>query len=57
MKALKFKGEAYNAGAPRHIGEGRYTCEAFKQRTGRLVKNHVVLNGLALILIRGKGGK
>lgn len=56
MKVLKFKGELYNACAPRHIGEGKYTCDAFKQRTGRVVKDHVVLNGLGLILIRGRGG-
>lgn len=55
MKTLKYKGESYQACAPRHIGSGRYICDAVKSRTGREVRNSMVLNGLALLLIRGRG--
>ena len=51
MKQLKFKGDLYNACAPRHLGGGRYTCDAWKQRSGRVVKDARVLNGLGLLLI------
>ena len=56
MKHLTFDGEVYYCCAPRHITEsrGQYTCDAWKAKTGRVVKNHRVLNGLALALIRGK---
>jgi len=54
MKTLKFKGEEYQACAPRHIGDNQYTCDAWKCKSGKVVKNHVVLNGLALLLIRGR---
>lgn len=57
MKQLKYKGELYSACAPRPIGGGRYTCDAWKQRSGRVVKNHDVLNALGWMLIRGKAGK
>ncbi|MGE4272080.1 MAG: hypothetical protein AB7E31_04320 [Desulfitobacterium sp.] len=55
MKQFKYKGELYNACAPRCIGNNRYTCDAWKCRTGKVVKNHETLNGLGQMLIRGKG--
>jgi hypothetical protein len=54
VKQLKYKGDLYNACAPRHIGNSRYTCDAWKQRTGKVVKDHNVLNALGWMLIRGK---
>lgn len=57
MKQLKYKGELYNACAPRHIGNGRYTCDAWKSRTGKVVKNHEALNALGWMLIRGRENK
>ncbi len=54
MKQLKYKGETYNACAPRHIGNQRYTCDACKCKSGRDVRNHEVLNALGWMLIRGK---
>ncbi|MFZ3132870.1 MAG: hypothetical protein WA125_17630 [Desulfosporosinus sp.] len=52
MKLLKFKGEYYRACAPQYIGNGKYICDAQKIRTGRVVRDASVLNGLALLLIR-----
>jgi hypothetical protein len=57
MKLLKYNGELYHACAPRHIGDGKYTCDAWKARTGREVKDHRVLNALGWMLIRGKEKK
>lgn len=54
MKQLRFDGELYNACSPRHIGDRKYTCDAWKQKTGKVVKDHRVLNGLGWMLIRGK---
>lgn len=58
MKTLKFDGESYTCCAPRYIhgSDNQYTCDAWKAKTGRVVMNARVLNGLALALIRGKGG-
>ncbi len=53
MMVLKYKGEEFSARAPRHVGGGRYTCNAFKLKTGRPIKNHVTLNALGQMLIRG----
>lgn len=53
MKQLKFEGELYNACGPRRIN-GKYTCDAWKQKTGRVVRNFRVLNALGEMLIRGK---
>ncbi|MFZ3132678.1 MAG: hypothetical protein WA125_16655 [Desulfosporosinus sp.] len=52
MKLLKFEGEYYRACAPQYTGNGKYICDARKTRTGRVVRNARVLNGLALLLIR-----
>jgi len=52
MKNLKFEGEYYRACAPQYLGNGKYTCDARKTRTGRVVRDARVLNGLALLLIR-----
>lgn len=54
MKALKFEGELYSACAPRHLGEGKYTCDARRERTGRVVKSARVLNALGLMLLPSK---
>ena len=58
MQHLKYKGEHYSCCAPRHITEARgtYTCDAWKIRTGKVVRNHGVLNGLGQILARRKEG-
>ena len=55
MKTLKYKGESYQACAPRHVvGAGsEYVCDAWKTRTGRVVKNHETLNALGQMLMRG----
>ena len=56
MKLLKFDGELYHACAPRRVN-GKYTCDAWKQKTGRVVKNFRTLNNLGEMLIRGKGDR
>ena len=53
MKQLKFDGELYNACAPRRVN-GKLTCDAWKQRTGKVVNNFRVLNALGDMLMRGK---
>jgi len=53
MKQLKFDGELYHACAPRRVN-GKYTCDAWKCRTGKVVKDLRVLNSLGEMLIRGK---
>jgi hypothetical protein len=57
MKHLKFEGEYYRACAPQYIGDGKYICDARKTRTGRVVSNARVLNGLALLLIAERNKK
>lgn len=51
MKQLKFEAELYTACAPRHLGEGRYTCDAWRERTGRVVKSPRILNALGQMLL------
>lgn len=53
MMVLKYKGESYQACSPRHVGDHKYTCDAWKARTQRVVKNHVALNALGQMLMRG----
>jgi|GEM_PF-6073051 len=53
MKQLKYKDEIYNACAPRRVSGG-YTCDAWKCRTGKVVKDAKVLNGLGEMLMKGK---
>ena len=53
MKQLKYMGEIYNACAPRRVN-GEYTCDAWKSRTGNVVKDFEVLNALGKMLIQGK---
>ena len=53
MKHLKFNGELYSCCGPRRIN-GKYTCDAWKRRTGRVVKDFRVLNALGEMLIRGR---
>ncbi|EHQ92161.1 hypothetical protein [Desulfosporosinus youngiae] len=55
MKQLKFNGELYNACAPRRVN-GKYTCDAWKCRTGKVVKDSRVLSALGEMLIRGRKG-
>lgn len=52
---LKYMGEQYQACAPRivSVGTGKYTCDAWKARTQRVVKNHIILNALGQMLMRG----
>ncbi|GAB6170574.1 hypothetical protein JCM15765_00520 [Paradesulfitobacterium aromaticivorans] len=54
MKQLKFEAELYSACAPRHLGNGMYTCDAWRERTGRVVKSARILNALGWMLVRGK---
>lgn len=55
MMVLKYMGEQYQACAPRivNVGTRKYTCDAFKLRTGKVVSNHIVLNALGQMLLRG----
>jgi len=57
MKTLKYKGELYTCSVPRPIGDGMYTCDAWKQRTGREIKNADTLNALGKVWFRSKGVK
>jgi len=55
MKVLKYKGESYNACAPRRTADKKkYTCDAWKERTQRVVKDSVTLHALGEMLIRRK---
>ena len=55
MKVLKYKGESYNACAPRRTADKKkYTCDAWKERTQRVVKDPVTLHALGEMLIRRK---
>jgi len=56
MKTLKYKGESYRVCAPRPSGEGKYTCNAWKARTGREIRNTETLDDLAKIWFKAKGG-
>jgi len=53
MMVLKYMGETYNACSPRHIGDRKYTCDAWKERTQRVVKKSETLNALGQMLMRG----
>ena len=53
MQHLKYKGETYSCCAPRPIGNSRYTCDAWKRKNGREVKNHETLHALGNMLIKG----
>lgn len=57
MKRVKYKGECYLADSPRHIGEGKYTCAAMKERTGHIVRDAKILNGIGGILARKERGR
>ena len=55
MKHIKFGGEVYSCCGPRRIN-GKYTCDAFKQKSGKPVKDFKILNALGDLLIHGRGG-
>jgi len=57
MKTLKYKGELYTCSVPRPIGGGMYTCDAWKQKTGREIKNPETLNALRKVWFKSKGVK
>jgi len=54
MRTMKYKGELYTCGAPRPISNGLYTCDAWKQKTGREIKNPETLDALGKMLIKGR---
>jgi len=56
MKHLKYKSELYNCCAPRLVGPDMYTCDAWKVRTGREIKNVETLDALGKMLIRSNKG-
>jgi len=57
MKTLKYKGELYTCSVPRPIGGGMYVCDAWKQKTGREIRNPETLNALGKVWFRSKGVK
>jgi len=54
MKTLKYKGEQYQACSPRLAEPGRYTCDAWKVKTGREIRNAETLDALGRKLIKGR---
>jgi len=50
-RTIRLNGELYTCGSPRRTESGLYTCEAWKQGTGREIRNFETLNSLGRMLL------
>lgn len=55
MQVIRYKGENYSCCSPRIIEKGtrKYICDAWKERSGLIVRSKLILNALGQMLIRG----
>jgi len=55
MKTVAYKGELYTVSVPRPIGDGLHTCDAWKQKTGKEVKDADKLDALSKVWFKANG--
>ena len=55
MKTVTYKGERYTVSVPRPVGDGMHTCDAWKQKSGKEVKDADKLDRLAKAWFKAKG--
>lgn len=54
---LKYKDEYYHVSEPHSLGNGKYTCTAIRDRTGKQIRDPKALNEMGRKLIRIERGK
>jgi len=55
VKTVTYKGERYTVSVPRPVGDGMHTCDAWKQKSGKEVKDADKLDRLAKAWFKANG--